>query len=251
MALWSWDRYAFGTPRSLAQLPILSIALCLVLFLAPGLLRAQEKVVLELFTSQGCSSCPPANALLERLGRQPGVLALALHVSYWDYLGWKDSFATPQSTARQKAYARARGARSLYTPQMLVQRTDALVGHDADAIQRSIELQPALPVRVLLEVSREAETMRIKLTPKAVLRGPLDVQVVRYTPKASVTVLAGENAGKEIASTNIVTDWDTVAHWDGIVPVELQCESLFGADAVAVIIQEAGAGAILAAATLP
>lgn len=232
-------------------MPILSIVLCLLLFLAPGSLRAQDKVVLELFTSQGCPSCPPANTLLRRLGRQPDVLALALHVSYWDYLGWKDSFAIPQSKVRQKAYARALGARSLYTPQMLVQGTVALVGHDAEAIQRSIELQRALPAKILLEASREAEIIRIKLTPEAEIYTPLEIQLVSYIPEASVTVAAGENAGEEISSTNIVTDWNTVARWDGTAPVELRFKIVLSADAMAVIVQEAGAGAILAAATLP
>ena len=91
---------------------------------------AQDKpvVVVELFTSQGCSSCPPADALLDRLSSRNNVLALSLHVDYWDYIGWKDKFASPAHTARQQAYARAAGRRSVYTPQMIINGLDDVAG---------------------------------------------------------------------------------------------------------------------------
>jgi len=214
-------------------------------------LRAQDKIVLELFTSQGCPSCPPANALLERLSRQPDVIALTLNVSYWDYLGWNDTFAMPKSMARQKAYARARGARSLYTPQMVVDGQDVLVGHDTDAIQRSLERQRSALDSIVLEIEREAEMLRIGLTPLQELNGPFDIQVVRYISGASVTVGSGENAGKVLTYTNIVTDWETIAQWNGSEPLELRYRDLSDSGPLAVVVQESGAGPIRAAATLP
>lgn len=239
-----------GSCGALNPLPILMLALWLFL-VGNSQLRAQDKIVLELFTSQGCPSCPPANALLERLSRQPDVIALTLNVSYWDYLGWNDTFAMPKSMARQKAYARARGARSLYTPQMVVDGQDVLVGHDTDAIQRSLERQRSALDSIVLEIEREAEMLRIGLTPLQELNGPFDIQVVRYISGASVTVGSGENAGKVLTYTNIVTDWETIAQWNGSEPLELRYRDLSDSGPLAVVVQESGAGPIRAAATLP
>lgn len=239
-----------GNLRSQKPLPILALALWLVL-VGTNPLRAQDKIVLELFASQGCPSCTPAIALLERLSQQPGVIALTLNVSYWDYLGWKDTFAMPQSTVRQKAYARARGTRSLFTPQLVVDGQDVLVGHDAEAIQRSLERQRSAPETIVLEIERKAEMLQIAVTPLRELNGPFDIQVVRYIPEASVTVEAGENAGRILTYKNVVTGWDTVAQWNGSEPVVLHYQEASESDQLAVIVQESGAGPIRAAATLP
>src|SRR5690606_9121092 len=114
-------------------------------------------VVVELFTSQGCSSCPPADALLSELAAQPGVIALALHVDYWDYLGWKDSFASPAFSARQKAYAKSFGRRSIFTPQMVVQGRQALVGHDAPSVLSAIAEGLTEQATVNLALRREGD----------------------------------------------------------------------------------------------
>ena len=114
---------------------LLPVLAALVFVAAAPLARAQgSPVVVELFTSQGCSSCPPADALLRKLAEEEDVIALALHVDYWDYLGWKDSFATPKFTARQRAYAKKARSRSIYTPQMVVQGEDRVVGNDAEMV---------------------------------------------------------------------------------------------------------------------
>ena len=107
--------------------------LAVVLFLTPLGAWAQTPVVLELFTSQGCSSCPPADALLAELAERPDIIALALHVDYWDYLGWKDSFGSPKYTARQRAYAKAARSRSVYTPEMVVQGEDRVAYDHVEA----------------------------------------------------------------------------------------------------------------------
>ena len=110
-------------------------ALLVAASLAPAAVAQQAgPVVLELYTSQGCSSCPPADALFAHLAQRDDVIALALHVDYWDYLGWKDAFARPRHTARQKAYAKAARSRTIFTPEMIVQGEDRVKGHDAAAI---------------------------------------------------------------------------------------------------------------------
>src|SRR5918996_4983900 len=126
-------------------MPLLPFLAALVLLAAPPLARAQTNpVVVELFTSQGCSSCPPADALLAELAGKDGVIALALHVDYWDYLGWADSFASPAFTARQRAYAKKAHSRTIYTPQMIVQGEDRLVGSDDEMVLARIKERSGL-----------------------------------------------------------------------------------------------------------
>jgi hypothetical protein len=120
---------------------------CLIILSAPSL--AQDRPVLvELFTSQGCSSCPPADALLHKLARRDDVVALALHVDYWDYIGWKDTFAKAAHSARQRAYAREAGRRMVYTPQMIINGADHVV------IGRPISTAPD-PVRAVAAIQEE------------------------------------------------------------------------------------------------
>jgi hypothetical protein len=227
------------------------LAVVLASLILPQAGHAQSSpVVVELFTSQGCSSCPPADALLRELAAEPGVIALALHVDYWDYLGWQDSFASPAFTARQKGYAKAAHSRRFYTPQMVVQGKDRLVGHDAARIGRSIAAHRALPAAVDLQVEVDDDALRISLAPMDVPVGLADIHVVRYLPSREVEIEAGENAGKTIDYTNIVTEWDTIARWDGREAVELVYE-LTGDEPVAVIVQGSRSGRVYSAASLP
>jgi hypothetical protein len=213
--------------------------------------RAQENpVVVELFTSQGCSSCPPADALLTELAGREGVIALALHVDYWDYLGWKDSFASPAFTARQRAYAKAARSRSIFTPQMVVQGQDRLVGHDADRILGSIATHREAAAPVGLRVVRETGVLRISLEPGRGPAEPADIHVVRFVPSHDVAIEGGENVGRAITYTNIVTDWQTIARWDGSEPVELVYD-LPGSEPLAVIVQRTRMGPVVTAAALP
>jgi len=230
---------------------IAPFAVVLVSLLLPQVGRAQSSpVVVELFTSQGCSSCPPADALLRELAEEPGVIALALHVDYWDYLGWRDSFGSPAFTERQKAYAKAAHSRRFYTPQMVVQGNDRLVGHDAGRIVRSIAAHQALPAAVDLEVDLDDDALHISLAPKGAPVGASDIHVVRYLPSRAVDIEAGENAGQTIDYTNIVTQWDTIARWDGREAVDLVYQ-LTGDEPVAVIVQGSRSGQVYSAASLP
>src|SRR5213596_1913287 len=119
------------------SLRLFALAACGVLLLG-DVASADPRAVVELFTSQGCSSCPPADKLLGELAKDPNVIALSLPIDYWDYLGWKDTLADKRFTARQKAYSHVRGDRNLYTPQMVVNGSAQVIGSDRDAIDGAI-----------------------------------------------------------------------------------------------------------------
>jgi len=207
-------------------------------------------VVLELYTAQGCSSCPPADELLSELAPRDDVIALALHVDYWDFIGWPDSFADPAFTRRQKAYARRAGNTSLYTPQAIIDGVDRVVANRAMKLANQIDLRKAVPARVQIALTRVAGELTIRLA--AVAGRPVascDVAVVRYIPQKTVKILRGENAGKTISYANIVTSWKKVAHWNGADPTSLKVR-VVGNEPVVVIVQSLGQGPILAAARL-
>lgn len=210
---------------------------------------AESLVVVELYTSQGCSSCPPADELLRELSRRDGVLPLALHVDYWDYIGWKDTFASPQHTARQRAYAHVAGARTVYTPQMVIGGRDHLVGTKAMELGELVMKHAGLPPKVRLSVARQGGRVEISGEPLVRIGGPVVVQLVRFIPEAVVDVRRGENAGRRLAYTNIVTEWHDIGRWNGVGRLSLEAE-VNGQDRTAVILQEEGPGAILAAAVV-
>jgi hypothetical protein len=167
--------------------------------------------VVELFTSEGCSSCPPADTVLARLATRPGVFALSFHVDYWDDLGWPDRFASAENTARQRTYARSMAARGLYTPQLVVGGTDAFVGSDGDHAETSVAHALATPASVRLVLHP-----RITTTPDAVVAyeasgappgAVLDVAVVERS--VSTDVRAGESSGKTLHHANVVRSFVT------------------------------------------
>lgn len=227
---------------------VTALAAAGILSLACSEVLAQSApVVVELFTSQGCSSCPPADALLEELASYPDVLPLALHVDYWDYIGWKDTFGSPQFTARQKAYAAASGHRTIYTPQMVIGGIDHVVGYVPMDVATAIERHREAALPVVLRVTRTGDEVRVLADPMPGLPGVMIVQLVRYLPKASVTIERGENAGKTIDYVNTVVAWDQIGTWDGASALDLTVP-LEGQGAVAVLLQAEGPGAIIAAA---
>lgn len=213
-----------------------------------GVASAQENpVVVELYTSQGCSSCPPADEMLRDLAGRDGVIALALHVDYWDYIGWADSFADPAYTARQQRYGVAAGLRMIYTPQFIIGGQDRVVGARAMDVADAIRTQAARPSGVTLQISRNGDLLQI--AGQARERAPMVVQVVRYTPQESVNIERGENAGHRFVYANIVNDWRAVGEWDGGEPLDMQA-NVAGTAPIVVIVQERGPGRILAAAEL-
>lgn len=208
---------------------------------------AAEPVVVELYTSQGCSSCPPADALLHELAARPDVLPLALHVDYWDYIGWKDKFARPAHAKRQKGYAQAGGRRMIYTPQMIIMGQEDVVGADAVQVEEAIGRHSKQPRPVALMVSRQGEELQIRLQARGQMpAGKLLVQLVRFTPERTVSITRGELAGRTFTYANVVEDWKVAAEWDGTRELEVSVPAPGGLPA-AVLVQAAPYGRIVAA----
>lgn len=205
-------------------------------------------VVVELFTSQGCSSCPPADEVLIKLGKRDNVIALALHVDYWDYIGWKDQFANPAFTARQKGYARGFGSSTIYTPQMVINGTKEVVGNRpmevAEAVDRYADMNMLFP----LTLARKDASLDIAAPARQNMQNA-DVILIRYTPQQTVSIPRGENAGKDLTYSHIVTEWRDIGDWNGTAPLS-QSVPLQGSAPVVVLIQAKNHGPILAAARL-
>ena len=228
------------------QLLALALATASGLGAATGGARAESPVVVELFTSQGCSSCPSADELLGKLAQRDDVIALALHVDYWDYIGWKDSFAKPAWTKRQKAYAKAAGRRMIYTPQMIVGGQEDVVGnHPMDVVELIDSHSDAAP-RARLSLSRSGDRLRIEVAPDSGGARDAVVQLVHYRPKATVDVKRGENAGKRLTYHNIVERWEEVGQWSGRASESFEVPLSDDLPAV-VIVQVARMGPVLAA----
>jgi hypothetical protein len=205
----------------------------------------QRPVVLELFQSQGCSSCPPANANLNAIADRPDVLALSFGVTYWDQLGWKDTFAKTAYTDRQKAYARGLGAQ-LGTPQMVVEGREDLIGTNARELEAVLRrARPAMDATVAL--SRGRVEIGAGQAPKA----GADVWLVRYDPRVQqVAIQRGENNGKTLPHRDVVRELTRLGGWNG-APVGFS--TLPPADPAlrtAVLVQARNGGPILAAVRL-
>jgi hypothetical protein len=185
------------------------IAATIVTGIAPAARATAKPVVLELFTSQGCSSCPPADALLGRLARRPDVIALAWHVDYWDRLGWRDPYAGRQATERQRAYARRLGS-EVFTPALVVNGANVVVGSDPAAIETAIEAAGALPVPVSLSRSESGIAVEVGAG-----SGPLRALRAVYDPEQATDVAAGENGGERLREYRIVREVETLGEWDG------------------------------------
>lgn len=206
----------------------------------------KDAVVVELYTSQGCSSCPPADEFMGELAQAEHVIALSLHVDYWDYIGWEDSFASPAYTERQKAYARAAGSRMIYTPQMVVDGVESVEGNEPDAVVRLIGRHLSAPRPVMLSVTRDGDRVVIRAEADPPLTKGVTVQLVRYTPVETVEITRGENAGRVMSYHNVVTLWQKIGDWQGVAPLDMVADAP-GDQPVVVIVQEAGPAAILAA----
>lgn len=228
--------------------PLLSAACGLTLLCAPAAF-AENVIVVELYTSQGCVACPPADAFFAALAADARVIPLALHVDYWDYIGWADSFANPRFTDRQKAYARAAGSRTIYTPQFIVAGGARIEGYEPALTEAEMALKlAAVPAPAVdLVVERQGDALMIRAVADPPLTEPVRVQLVRYAPERTVTIDRGENAGKTITYRNVVMSWEPLGDWSGLSPLDLSAPAPGDLPAV-VIVQEQGPGAILAAA---
>jgi len=206
-------------------------------------------VVLELFTSQGCSSCPPADALLKNLStRDPSVLPLSFHVHYWDDRGWKDTYSSSTYTDRQKNYEQVLGERHLFTPQLVINGQISVVGYNAEDIRQSIAIVRRTPFAVNVSLkSANAGQLIAGITaniPNASIEA--DVWEVRFNRAAKTAVVAGENRGRTLESINNVTSITSLGTWRSGENKNITLD--IPQDSVAIIVQAPRQGPILGAA---
>lgn len=208
-----------------------------------------QLIVVELYTSEGCSSCPPADKMLTELSKRDDILALALHVDYWDYLGWKDRFSMAKFTKRQEYYNMVLGSRyRLVTPQMIFQGQSYVAGAKFRKVQQHLVKLTAQADKVLLNVEKQNGTFRVNINPRDEYVTNADVYIVQYEPEQVTDVQAGENRGLKLNHTNIVTSWERIGQWSG-QSWQIDHAVAEGVSA-AVIVQAVDYGPILAARKL-
>lgn len=223
---------------------------------APGHAVTKSKVVIELFTSQGCSSCPPADKLVGELAERRDVIALTFPVDYWDYLGWKDTLASPAYSMRQRAYARARGDGQVYTPQIVVDGKAHVVGSHVSAVKNAI-LKSANhgTAGVSLTMHSEGDSIIIKAgaAPEGMRVKPATIWLALVKKSAAVKIERGENRGRTITYHRVVKLMSPVGQWTGEkVTIKLPKNHLQSTDSdgCTVLLQQDHAGPIIAAAEL-
>jgi hypothetical protein len=216
---------------------------------ASGALGAQQRpAVVELFTSEGCSSCPPAEVYIGELARRPDVLALSFHVDYWDDLGWRDRFDIPEATPRQRGYARAMNLSSVYTPQVVVDGHEDFIGSDRRKIDQSLSsARTGIPVAI----SMSDRTVHIDLAGMTGVAAG-DVLLLAYRQAAITPIGRGENSGRTLTEYHIVRAERRLGYYTGEArKFDVDVASLpKDATDVAVLVQLMGQGAIVAAANL-
>ena len=203
-------------------------------------------VVLELFTSEGCSSCPPAEVIVNELAHRSDVLPLSFHVDYWDGLGWRDRYSLASATERQRVYARTMGGSSVYTPQAIVDGSRDIVGSQRDAVAQAISGRRE---GVATSVSVSGGTIHIHVGAGADAASA-DVLLVGYLREAIAHIGRGENAGRTVKESNVVLALRGLGRWNG-KPCDFQLSvgSLpSNVTDIAVLVQSAGQGSILGAA---
>ena len=207
---------------------------------------ADQPVVVELFQSQGCSSCPPANAMLNRLADRPDLLPLNFGVTYWDRLGWKDKFADPAYTERQWEYARSGKRQNVATPQFIINGHGVVTGSDARQLAQSIrgEERPGQGPAITVDGKR----VRIAAGPTS---APATVWLVRYDPRTrNVDIGRGENSGRVLPHRNVVTGLRALGTWTGDAAVFDQPTYRDVNERSAILIQQGTGGRIIAAKKL-
>ena len=237
-----------------AAIASLCVGAMLAVIAAPAatLAGGGSKPVVELFTSQGCSTCPPADELLVQLAERRDIVALTYNVDYWDYLGWRDTLGKPEHSARQRAYAKTRGDGAVYTPQVVVDGRVHAVGSDKRTIDRLIKQSSSRTQsapEIDLHQASDALVIRIAAAPD---RAPAHatVYVAGIQPKATIAIKRGENRGRKITYANIVRRLVPVGMWDGAAKeIRVDPATIMGGKVTncAVLLQNGDAGEIIAA----
>ena len=219
--------------------------------------HADPRAVVELFTSQGCSSCPPADKIVGELAKDPNVIALSMPIDYWDYLGWKDTLADSRFSARQKAYSHVRGDRNLYTPQMIVNGSAQVIGSDRAAIDGAItntgKAEGVMSVPVTMTLSGKLINVSVEAS-KVATTGRGEVWLCSVSRAVPISIGRGENRGQQITYYNVVRNLVKVGDWNGGAgswTIPLENISRDGVDAAVVYVQDGSRdkpGAMLGAA---
>jgi hypothetical protein len=233
--------------REVHSMRFLALALLALIGLVPHA-RAETPVLVELFTSQGCSSCPPADALLADLAKRPGVITLAWHVDYWNRLGWRDPYASAAATDRQRAYRDALKLPNLYTPQMIVQGAHDIVGTQGLAIDRAVDAARRQDGVAVQARWQQDGSIAIEL-PASATTGT--VRIVTYDRAQQHDVTAGENAGRRLGTTHPVASSTTPARWTGDATTLTARPALTPASEGVVVLLQSDDLRVLGAASLP
>jgi len=220
-----------------------SLSLALIAPALAGEIKLAPKAVLELFTSQGCKSCPKADAMLDEMGKRPDVVTLAYHVDYWDYVGWEDTFGTKENSDHQRDYAESWGSSRIFTPQLVVNGKGGLNGSKRDVVNGALG-GASLPLDVKLSEAAD-DMLQVSVPAKA---GEPDAMIwlITFLDRADVTIERGENEGKQVAYTQIVTGRQVLGMWKADAGAELTlplAEVLTGrSNGAVILIQQDHAG---------
>ncbi|MBZ8132792.1 thioredoxin family protein [Afifella sp. IM 167] len=232
--------------------PLLAAALLSALLSASAASAHEPKAVIELFTSQGCSSCPPADHFLADLADRDEVIALSLPVDYWDYLGWKDTLARPENSDRERAYAAARGDGKVYTPQMVVNGEEAFVGSNRSAVSHAIAAA-SLPVGI--EMHKTDARLEIRIAAGVAPAGrQVAVRLLTFRQEETVPIRGGENRGRTVVYRNVVRSNQPIGLWDGkplaisLPSDEIMAGPGYGCAVILQVETNAGPGKVLGAA---
>jgi hypothetical protein len=223
--------------------------------------HADPRAVVELFTSQGCSSCPPADKIIGELAKDPSIIALSMPIDYWDYLGWKDTLADSRFSARQKAYSRMRGDRDVYTPQAVVNGSVHVIGSDRAGIEGAIgdtrKTDGVMSVPVSMTLAGKQISVSVGASGEAASEAHGEVWLCSISKAVPISIGRGENSGHEVTYYNVVRNLLKIGDWNGGSgnwTVPLESISREGVDAAVVYVQDGSRdkpGPMLGAAYTP
>jgi hypothetical protein len=181
--------------------------------------HADPRAVVELFTSQGCSSCPPADKIIGELAKDPSIIALSMPIDYWDYLGWKDTLADARFSARQKAYSKVRGDREVYTPQAVVNGSVHVIGSDRVGIESAIgttaKADGVMSVPVVMSLFGKQLTVSVAASNKGPAAMHGEVWICSISKAVPISITRGENRGRELTYYNVVRNLVKLGDWNG------------------------------------
>jgi hypothetical protein len=222
-----------------------ALGICAIVAVIRPAHAADPRAVVELFTSQGCSSCPPADKIIGELAKDPSIIALSMPIDYWDYLGWKDTLADSRFTARQKAYSKVRGDREVYTPQAVINGETHVIGSDRESIETAIgatnKSDGVMSVPVTMTQAGKQITVSVAAANKTHAASHGEVWLCGISKAVPISVSRGENRGRELTYYNVVRNLVKVGDWNGKPEswtVSLDSVAHEGVDSAAVLVQD-------------